>query len=730
MVYEAQDTRLPRSVALKVLKPGLVGDVTAARRFRREANLAASLNHPHICTILDVDEVDGQTIVAMELLRGRSLRQRLAEGPLPLEDIVKVGIRVSNALAFAHERGIVHRDVTPANILLTDNGLVKVLDFGLARRLHPSEDGSTTETQLTADSRVPGTAPYMAPELFTAPLTADHRCDLYALGTVLYEMATGAKPFDASSRLDLIALILDEPHIPVRRLAPQQPSGLAVIIDRLLAKRPADRFESGREVQAALEALLDVVAPPPAPVVTQASEPKHIAVMPFTLAPPDDEELGDLAEGLTEDLRSCLSGVPQLRVVPRTLTLQSAALSTREAAERLNVQLIASGHIERADDQLRAEVTLTDARQNSVWPVMAAHAPVADTFAAQDQIAQRLTELIVGHVTSRVARPSRARPGTDHGDALSALKRGQHHWQDRFFGGWLPAVEQFERAVTIDPGYAHAHVALAGAYEFLGSFCVMKPKLAYDVARQSVMQALELDDRLASAHLQLGLIELGGKWDWEASEAAFRRALELEPNNATCHVCYSWLLTLLGRDVAAFDEAQIAHTLAPRSRFVISGRAMTLYLARHYDDAVALCTECLRADATYIPATTIRGQCYELQGKVSEAVADLEHNVTLTNQMPYFLGLLGHCYGLAGMRTKAMALLTLLDQQARERYVPPQCYVFIHAGLGSREQALEFQERAYEDGASPFNYLAPYIRPLYALDPRHKERLAQMRLTI
>lgn len=727
VVYEAQDTRLPRSVALKVLKPGLATDATAVRRFRREANLAASLNHPNICTILDVDDVAGQLVIAMELLRGRSLRERLADGPTPLAELLQVGISVAAALACAHERGVLHGDITPANIFLTSGGVVKVLDFGLARRVPTIEQPDGTETHLL-DGHVPGTVPYVAPERFETPPIADPRSDLYALGVVLYEMAAGARPFDAASRLDLIALITTQSHLPLRRLAPHHPADFEAVVDRLLAKRPADRYASARDVKAALESIRAAVLAPAVGAAGSSSRRLTVAVMPFDVAAEDAELLADAAEGLTEDLRGCLSHHPQFAVAPRALTLRAAApaLGPSDAPP---AHLIVRGRLSRVADRLVARASLIDARPGASGPApvadLTADAPAADVLSAQDQMARRLADLIAAQSPGTVSRPA-----AGVSEAARALHRGQHHWESRFQGGWLPAVEQFERAVALDPNDAAAHVALAAAYEFLGSFTVMKPKLAYAVARRSVARALEVNGGMAAAYLQLALVELGGEWDWDASEAAFRRALALEPDGASIRVCYSWLLTLLGREAAAFEEARAALAAAPRSRFVMGGCATTHYLARQYDAAIALCTECLRVDPGYVGAFLIRGQSYELQGRVAEALADLERAAALTSDMPYFLGVLGHCYGLAGRRDRAQALLATLDRQSRERYVPPQCYVFIHAGLGDREQALAFQERAYEDGASPFNYLAPYIRDLYALDPRHKERLAQMRLAI
>ena len=255
VVYEAQDTRLPRSVAIKFLKPGLSKNVDAVRRFKREARLASSLNHTNICTILDVDEGEGQSFIAMELLHGRSLRERLASGPMTLEEILHIGVQVADALAVAHDQGIMHRDITPGNIFITDTRIVKLVDFGLAKHFAASGSEELTADDVTQTGAVAGTVHYMAPEHFVEGAVVDHRCDLFSFGAVLYQMATGARPFEAKSKNEVIALIQEQPHIPLRRLAPHHPVQLERIVDKLLAKLPQDRYETAWQMRAELDAL-------------------------------------------------------------------------------------------------------------------------------------------------------------------------------------------------------------------------------------------------------------------------------------------------------------------------------------------------------------------------------------------------------------------------------------------------------------------------------------------
>jgi eukaryotic-like serine/threonine-protein kinase len=723
-VYEAQDTRLPRSVAIKFLKPALSKDVDAVRRFKREARLASSLNHPNICAILEVDEGHGQSFIAMELLQGRSLKARLAAGPLALYEILDIASQVADALAAAHDQGILHRDITPGNIFLTEGGIVKLLDFGLARSFSAYGDDEQSTGDVTTGG-VAGTVHYMAPEQLTEEGGVDHRCDLYSLGVVLYQMTTGARPFEARSTQEIIALIREQPHVPVRQLAPQHPVEVERIIDKLLAKRPEDRYQTAGALRAELEPMKrrGLVSKPAA---ERDAGLASIAVLPFEIVGAADRPAEQFRDGLAADVSSRLSHIPHLRVAPRTSTLPVKGESARDVGKRLDVELILEGSVQQVEDRIRVTANLIDAaREQSVRPALRVERHFDDMLTVQDEISREIAD---GLAPAFVRAPGRRY--TQDPEAYHAFKRGQHYWKACFAGGWRQAIEHFQKAVDRDPRFALAHVALADAYNFLGFYCLMKPNVAFAVAAQSAAQALAIDDTLAAAHAELGLTKFGGDWDWEGSEHEFRRAITLDPAHPPAHMYYSWLLILLGREDAAFSEARLGHTLAPSSRLAAIGRAQTLYLGRRYDEAIDLCAGCLRFDPGYVFATHLRGLCYREKGMHREAVADMERSTALSNRTPFYVGMLGLCYGESGMRDEALSLIPELDRQARETYVPPQAYVFIYKGLGEREQALKHQEKAYEDGASPFNYLTPSIRDLYALDPQHKKRLEQMRLRL
>lgn len=725
VVYEAQDTRLPRSVAIKVLREELSKNVDAVKRFKREARLASSLNHPNICTILEVSEDESQSFIAMELLEGKSLKSRLLGGPLWLGEIVDIASQVADALGAAHAQGIIHRDITPANIFLTAGGLVKLLDFGLAKHFPTSAgDGQTTD-DLTSFGAVAGTIHYMSPEQLAGAAVVDYRCDFFALGAVLYQMATGARPFDIQPRSALSSAIQGQPHMPMRQLAPHHPVQLERIIDALLAKHPDDRYQSAATLRAELDALHRGTK-----AATTGAGPRtgsaSVAVLQFDVVGAADPDTVALRDGLAADLSSHLSRLEGLWVAPRTSTHALTGQSVREIAKRLGVEMVLEGTLQRSTARVRVTANLVDAaHEKAVIPSLVIDRAVDDPLTMQDDIAREVCNGIAAVLSRAPARRYSREP-----EAYHAFKRGQHLWKSCFEGGWRPAIEHFQHAIDRDPQFALAHVALASAYNFLGFYSLVKPNLAFAVARRAAERALAIDPTLGSAYIEVALAKFGGDWDWDGSEQAFRRGLALDLTNPLAHVHYSWLLMLMGREDAAFAEAERGHALAPSSRLVACARAETMYVGGRYDEAIALCSECLRFDPAYVFAVHVRGLCYLAKSMRDGAVADLEQAASLSHRAPFYLGILGRCYGEFGMREEALSLVAELSNQAANTYVPPQCYVFIYAGLGERERALEYQEKAYEDGASPFNYLTPCIRALYALSPHHKKRLEQMRLNL
>lgn len=722
-VYEAQDMRLPRAVAVKFLKPALNQSETAVKRFRREAWLAASLNHPNICTVLDVGETDDGFFIAMELLQGETLKQRLRDGPLPVDQVLGIAMDVARALMVAHDAGIVHRDLSPGNIFVTTQHTAKLLDFGLAKFV-PSDDASHVSESLTDGGNVPGTLHHLAPEQLLER-AVDRRTDLFALGTVLYYAVTGAQPFDASARVEVIAKIIDENPVPIGSLAPHCPAELQRIITRLFEKAPDARYQRASDLLKDLELARQLHHGEPRGRAPRPGSRLALAVLPFEILGDDDPGLRGFRAGLPEDLAWWLRQVPGVRVAPRTSTESLRGRTIREVGERLGVDALLEGTVQRAGARLRVIVNFLDSRgEEPLRAPIRLDTASDDLLSVQDQAARQ----IVAAVKSAVAQAHLA-VGTRNGDAHREYQRGLHYLRDMFGGGWAQAMYHAGRAIELDPTFALGHVMLADAYCFVGLLSLMKPETAFRMAGQAAQRALSLDPDLAPAHAADALVRLGGDWDWDGAEASFRRALDLDPELAPARMYYSWLLGLLGREAAAFGEAERAVASSP-SRVVVTGGALTYFMAGRYEDAIVRCDACLARTPDYIFAIYLRGQCHHMRRHFQAAHADLERAVELGKRAPFYLGLLGKSYGEAGDIGRAKAILAELEETARRQYVAPHCYVYVLHGMGDRQGALAHQERAYEDGAPPLNYLTPFIRNLYSLDPFHRDRLHQMRLNV
>ena len=721
-VYEAQDLRLPRSVALKVLKPSMLENHVAVRRFDREARLAASLNHPNICTILDVGESEGLSFIAMELLQGESLKQRLRNGPVPIEQLLDLAMDVARALSVAHLADIIHRDITPGNIFITESGSAKLLDFGLAKAIvGENGDGDASGTDSVTDvGIVPGTVHYLSPEqLLRQPV--DRRSDLWALGAVLYHAATGARPFDARSKTEVMAQILSRSPLPPRKLAGSLPPEFERIVMRLLESDPDRRYQRAADLLKDLESVRGLRRPPTPPPPTTFS--MSIAVLPFTIVGDEDEAIRGFRDGLATDMSWALQQVPGIRVASRTSTDVVRGQTVGTIVTQLGVDQVLEGSIQRTSDRFRIQAGLVAGEKGEQLQMpVRIDLPSADLLSAQDEAARH----IVSAVKSAAIRT--IQPAASNPDAYVEYQRGLYAQREVFAGNWNAVIEHATRATDIDPRFAPAYVLLADTYNSLGLLSLMKPRVAFLKARLAAERALAIDPNMATAHAALGLVRFGDDWDWNAAETHFRRALEIDPDLASARVHYSWLLMLLGRDAAALAEASRA--VATRARFVIAGAALTHFLAGQNEESIALCDECLEASPDYLFALYQRGQAYHMKGMYPSAHADLERAAQIGGRAPFYTALLGKSYGEAGMRDKALGIVREFDEMQSRQYVAPHCYVYVYYGLGERDRALLHQEDAYRDGGQPLNYLSPFIRNLFSLDPTHRDRLRQMRLTL
>jgi tetratricopeptide (TPR) repeat protein len=730
VVYEAVDLVESRPVAVKTLMTRHDRDPIAALRFNREGRTASSLSHPNICQVFTTGTHGGRPFIVMELVAGETIRTRLARGGCDGRFVLDVARQVARGLQAAHGKYIIHRDIKPANIMVTPSGLIKILDFGLAKHFVGVE--SPTAITVTGGGALIGTVDYMSPEQLLGR-RLDQRTDFFSLGVLLYEILTGHKPFKSTSAMEAMASILHDAPAPL----PTMPcvAEWTRLLDRLLAKDADARYASAEALLADLDSLEQVLAGQtvtwPA-VAAPRSVPRRplMAVMPLTIAAGGSvEERRDLeyfCHGLDEELRTGLMLIDALQVVPPTLVGRAGHATPGRTGRHLHADHVLFGTVQPRGERVAVMVSLHDVRADAVvWSKRYERAP-EDLLGLRDAIVSDVgAELHLGQTRSR---PSlRLDPRSRH--AFQLCLKGRFYWSKRYEGGLQTARQCFEEALRLDPTLAAAHAGMADTHAFLGFYCLVRPRTAFELARASAERALELAPDMAEAHTSIGLVRLGGEWDFDGARRAFERATELDPTYGPNRVYLSWVLVLLGRRDEAHAEAERAQDIDPLAPVLNAGAAYTFFLSRAYERAIRECERALEIDREFLLALYVMAMSKAQLGLLDEAIAEMQHVVAITNGMPFYCALLGKFLGDAGRTDEARAMIARVEAQTAAQYVPPHCWVYIYAGLKDFDRAFEWQDRAFEDGASPFNYLAPVLECLHG-DPRFADDLRQWGLQV
>jgi len=527
VVYRGRDLHLDRDVAVKVLPPYALGDETHLRRFRREAAALSRLAHPHIGTIFDFDAQDGMEFLVMELVPGETLARRIATGAMAIDHVIDLGAQVAAALDAAHEHGIIHRDLKPENVIVTPRGQAKVLDFGLARPR--AVEGPAAGPALTEPDLVLGTLPYMAPEQLLGSMV-DPRTDVFALGGVLYEMATGSRPFTERLSTALVHEILNRPPRPPRALRPEIPAALETVILRCLEKDPARRYASASEVRAALTSIVITRLAP----ASAAPRLQAIAVLPLQNLSRDPEQ-DWFADGMTESLIAELARLKPLRVVSHTSAMRFRG-STRplpEVARELGVDGVVEGSVLRDGGRVRITARLIDAATEQVLWGDRYERDMSDVLALQVDVAATIARAI--HLSVAPPERDRAVVRTVDPEAYEAYLKGRYQWKRRTEPELRRGAELFERAIARDPTYARAYAGLADSYNILADNNWVAPEIGFARARAAAKRALELEPDLAEAYASLAYVAVYYDWNWTEAIALYRRALELGPDYPTAH---------------------------------------------------------------------------------------------------------------------------------------------------------------------------------------------------
>jgi len=771
-VYLARDSRYQRDVAIKILSPEISHGV-GSDRFQREIAVAAKLSHPHIVPLLDSGEHDGALWFAMPVLDGHSLRDRLdREHSLPIGEAVRIVAEVAGALSYAHEHGVIHRDIKPENILFSGGSAI-VTDFGLAKSTEPAAGGES----LTRTGIAVGTALYMSPEQSTGE-ALDARTDVYSLGSVLYEMLTGEPPYVGRSLQAVIAKRFSDPVPSARRLRSTVSPALDAIVERALAKNPADRFPSiaafaealshmplSTDTSAAsLAATVPVTAasfsgtglasatPPSkrrrrlmaavivfvaAAAATQfargyrvrpagASPPRSIAVLPFTNESSDkDQEY--FSAGMTDELMGALAAIKQLRVAARasSYAVKTQGSDIKQMGHALGVDAVLEGTVRRAGDHVRVSVDLVNVSNGSIIWNDTYDKNLSDVFAMQEQIAEAIVAAVKLQLTDQ---RTIVHPSTGDVAAYEMYMRGRHAVDTRTPNSLEEAASWFHKAVDRDPTYARAWSGLADVYILEALNLYAPPRETYAKGEAAARRALSLDSTLAEAHASLGTVRFLHELDFDGAAAEFRRAIAIDPSYPAAH--YFYALMLIRSDVARAEaEATRAQELDPLSPPIAQSVGMVRIGGAKYAEAIAPLRAAVALDPEYYFPHAWLGVALSHAGQATEAIAEIKRALQLNPSSTLMLAYLGEVYAVTGDRRAAYEVGGQLDSISKTR---PVCGVYtarIYDRLHDSDKAFQWLAYAVNAGEGQLSQLLyPDSFPFIARDPRFPRLLEQLGL--
>lgn len=747
VVYKAEDMRLGRFVALKFLPEEVVQDRQALERFKREARAASALNHSNICTVHDIGEYEGRPFMVMELLEGRTLKHRISGKPLPNESVVELGIQAAGALDAAHAKSIIHRDVKPANIFVTAQDQVKLLDFGLAKLATPAgaaaealvgQDPPTTTSPTvrpedpTRTGVLMGTAPYMSPEQVRGePL--DTRTDLFSFGAVLYEMATGQPAFSGDTASRVCEAIVSQEPTPARKLNPRVPVALERVISKALRKNPQERFQRATELRAELSRVGSEIGGRRGRRVAlaalglvlifagvgwrlgwlrpslRAGQIQSLAVLPLAnLSGDPGQEY--FADGMTEELITDLGKIRALRVISRTSVMRykGSRKPLSDIARELTVDGVVEGAVLRSGGRVRVTAQLVDARTDRHLWADTYERDVRDLMTLQTELVRAIGKEVRVRLTPQEDAGFRRVPPASS-EVYELYLKGRYEWNKRTPEGLEKSLEYLQQATVMDPNYAVAYAALADAY--LNS-------ANYPKAQAAAAKAVELDESLGDAHACLARAKMYHEWDFAGAEREFRLAIQLNPNSAGVHHFYSHYLVTMGRFQESLAESTRAVQLEPLSVVMMEHLGWHYFYARQYDQLIETYRHVLEIEPDFREAYRL-GWAYEQKGMFDAAIALFQK----AKRPPD----LAYAYAGSGQIGKARNILEKLESQTH----PPSYEIaLIYAGLKDRERTLAWLERAYKERSS-FNLMTIKVEPrldTVRADPRFQDLLRRIGL--
>jgi len=721
-VYRARDLRLDREVAIKVMAAHVASDPEMRRRFETEAKAVAALSHPGILSIYELVVVDSVPVAVMELLEGESLRERLRRGPIEWREAVRIGASVAEGLAAAHAKGVVHRDLKPDNVFLTSGGLVKILDFGLALQRLETESSPATMAR-TVQGTILGTFGYMSPEQVLGE-RVDGRSDVFAAGCVLYEMLTGKALFTGATPQEIIASLLQDTITDVGAFDPTAPPELRTIVSRSIARDRARRFQSAEDMAMALRSLL-TGSTTTAATPRRRTRGKSLAVLPFVNAGADPR-LEHVADGITESIINSLSQLEGLRVVPRSLAFRYKGLQADPATVglALNARTILTGRVAQHGDTLNIQAELVDTQTESQLWGEQFRQNTRDLLTIQEEIAWQISEALRLKLTGEQKKKLRKRTRVDP-EAYQEYLRGRYHWNNFSQDSLRRALDHFERAVSLDPGYAPAYAGLGDAFGAMAYYGVIAPADGFPRAAAAARRAIELDPAIADAHVALAMERLFWGWEWPAAEREIQTAIRLNPKLALARSVYALMLAVVGRDADALREALLGRELDPLSLFVHVGVAWVHHFAGRPEDAIREALKARQIVPGFEEAGNVVASSYDALGKYEEAAAIIAQQPCWGVRMDGHA--LAEAFRAGGAKAYWRKRLELMPDPAT---VPPLVHygrAIVHRYLDETDEALHHVECMVEAhlGACVFLGVDANLAVLRS-HPRYQEALRRV----
>ena len=754
VVYKAHDTKLKRTVALKFLPREYSSDIAAKERFMHEAQAASALDHNNICTIHEFGETDdGQSFIAMACYEGQSLKSKIDNGQLTIDNSIEIVIQIAKGLKRAHEAGIVHRDIKPANIIITEHDEVKIVDFGLAKL--------AGQTRLTKEGMTVGTIAYMSPEQAHGN-EVDHRSDIWSLGVILYEMVTGQLPFKGEYEQAIIYSLINEEPLPVSVLNEDISQELESIVQKCLTKNPDERYQTIEELlidfkpfstEAAVsidESILGIlkrlwrkknfrrisVAVTILvtlmiiyilfwPKITETT-PVSIALLPLEsiTKDPDQEWFTD---GMTDALITDLARISGLRIISRSSVMKykDANKTASEIADELGVAYVIEGSVMKTENRVKISTRLIDVSNDEYLWAENYERNFKDIFSLQSEVARAIARQIKVKLTpleqTLLGNKREVNP-----EAHEAYLKGQLHWYKLSPQGLETALRYFELALEKDPNYALAHAGIALVWGGRVQMGFIPYSEAGPKVKAAAAKALELDSTLVEVHHTLAVVRTWKEWDWEGAETAFRKAIALNPNYPDARAYFSHFLNFIGRPEEAMVQIERALELDPFNSLFQALYGMDLNYLHRYDDAIALLRNALKmAPNDPVVRSTLKNS-FHLKGMYKEALeewkvfyaarGDREAEETLAR------GYLEDGYLGAMLRVAEM-----MEKRSRTTYVTPWQIGTLYTRAGKNNKALDWLEKAFEahDANVPYLSVDPLFDDLRS-EPRFQNLLRRL----